>query len=52
MLKIYRTCDEVPKGTRIVRDNDTYFNYNTLLQDNALTREYYSLLIERNTYQN
>lgn len=39
MLKIYRTCDEVPKGTRIVRDNDTYFNYNTLLQDNALTRE-------------
>lgn len=39
MLKIYRTCDEVPKGIRIVRDNDTYFNYHTVLQNNAFTRE-------------
>lgn len=39
MLKIYRTYDEVPKGIRIVRDNNTYFDYNTVLQNNTLTRE-------------
>ncbi len=44
MLKVYRAPDDVPNGIRIVRDNDEYFNYNTLLQDNALTRDILSTI--------